>query len=420
MPKLDFEGQPSLHGAHALHPYAAKCPPQLVRYGLTYFSKRGDTVLDPMSGSGTTLVESKLMGRSAHGVDLDPLARLISKVKCCPIEDREIAKFYGQLSGLLLRSWSRTPLPKSFEECHNAGGPNVAAWFSPDVAQDLMRIVAALTDLDAPLKIRQFFWVAFSSLILARTSVANARDIIHSRAHRFDHAKTPQPIQRFHDRVARMRIQMKEFYSSLDRNEYKASVTVSAGDARSIPLDDDSVDLVFTSPPYATALDYPRAHFLAVAWMEPILGMSLADYLKKAPDYIGSVRGRFQNGSFEVMPELTSKRVCSNTLESLSSSCHKQAKVVQRYFLDMSRVMEETTRVLKKGRKAIVVVCPSHIRKVSIPTDEILIELGRGAGLLIKARHQRTIDRRRRLLPYMDGNTLGARMSLEYVLVFQK
>ncbi len=50
MPNLDFDGHDTRSGAHALHPYAAKCPPQLVRYGLRYYSKPGETVLDPMSG----------------------------------------------------------------------------------------------------------------------------------------------------------------------------------------------------------------------------------------------------------------------------------------------------------------------------------------------------------------------------------
>jgi hypothetical protein len=36
---------------------------------------------------------------------------------------------------------------------------------------------------------------------------------------------------------------------------------------------------VFTSPPYATALDYPRAHFLSVPWLEHAILMNIRDYL---------------------------------------------------------------------------------------------------------------------------------------------
>jgi hypothetical protein len=44
-----------------------------------------DVQLDPMAGSGTTLVEARLMGRSAVGVEIDPVAALIAKVKATPL-----------------------------------------------------------------------------------------------------------------------------------------------------------------------------------------------------------------------------------------------------------------------------------------------------------------------------------------------
>jgi hypothetical protein len=54
MPDLDFATHNTLYATHGLHAYAAKCPPQLVGYGLRYYTKPGETVLDPMTGSGTT------------------------------------------------------------------------------------------------------------------------------------------------------------------------------------------------------------------------------------------------------------------------------------------------------------------------------------------------------------------------------
>ena len=65
---------------HGLHPYVAKFMPHFPNLFINLFSQRNETVLDPMCGSGTTLVESLLNGRNAVGVDIDPLARLISSV----------------------------------------------------------------------------------------------------------------------------------------------------------------------------------------------------------------------------------------------------------------------------------------------------------------------------------------------------
>ena len=77
---LSFPTQATLYASHGLHPFAAKCPPQLARWAVERFSKPGDTVLDPMAGSGTVLVESRMLGRSAVGIEIDPLARLLAKV----------------------------------------------------------------------------------------------------------------------------------------------------------------------------------------------------------------------------------------------------------------------------------------------------------------------------------------------------
>ena len=87
----------------------------------------------------------------------------------------------------------------------------------------------------------------------------------------------------------------------------------------------DSVGLVFTSPPYATALDYPRAHFLAVAWMEAALGMTLKDYLAQGSRYVGSERGKFGAGGFVLAPAFAERKMCRDVLTSLASSAARQA-----------------------------------------------------------------------------------------------
>ncbi len=75
---------------HRLHPYKGKFIPQLVEYFLdnhtdnfkteTYF-KKGDIVLDPFSGSGTTMVQANELGIHAIGVDISAFNTLIANVK---------------------------------------------------------------------------------------------------------------------------------------------------------------------------------------------------------------------------------------------------------------------------------------------------------------------------------------------------
>ena len=71
---LDFHGTNSSYGSHAWHPFPAKFPPPLPEFMIRELSDPGDLVLDPMLGSGTTLVEALRLGRRAVGCDIDPLA----------------------------------------------------------------------------------------------------------------------------------------------------------------------------------------------------------------------------------------------------------------------------------------------------------------------------------------------------------
>jgi DNA modification methylase len=420
MPNLNFAKQNTLYATHGLHAFAAKCPPQLVQYGLRYYSKRGELVLDPMAGSGTTLVEAQLMGRNSIGFEIDPVARLIASVKTRCLDDDSIAeasKFVidrtmidiAQLkNGRKSSALYKRAMPPNF---HNRD-----YWFLPEVAASLSILAYHISKAAICEHIRDFLWVVFSSLILSKTSVANARDIIHSRHHHYNHSEPPDVIAKFIFRVSRMRKQMAEF-SELCRRTENATAEVRLGDARSLDLKDETIDLVFTSPPYVTALDYPRAHFMVVPWMKDILGITLTNYKERAEIYIGSERGRFPTG-FKLDDDLRRYQLITSVLLELAKKSERQAKLTQRYFLDMQCVLAQMLRVLKPHKHAIIVVCPSNIRNISIPTHDVFIEMSQKLGFTLKKRHVRTINERRRVLPYMSA--FGARMSTEYVLVFQR
>lgn len=421
MPDLDFTTHNTLYATHGLHAYAAKCPPQLVKYGLHYYSKPGETVLDPMAGSGTTLVEARLMGRHAVGYDIDPLARLIAKVKSRKVSDQFIERAYEIIARKAAKDVTalqskRTP-KAVYERAAPPEFPNREYWFDEDVSSALAILSYHISNTSMPRCARDFFWVAFSSLILAKTSVANARDIIHSRHHYWQHVKPPSVLEKFAARVRSMRKQMADFHARC-RKVIAATSSARIGDARHLRLIDETFDLVFTSPPYANALDYPRAHFLAVAWMREALEVSLGEYRARAPIYVGSERGHLAK-EFAIDERLAQLDLVPSVMTSLAQQSTTHAKHVQRYFVDMYRVFGEIARVLKYRKHAIIVVCPSHIRRVEVPTHEVFVEIGCVHGLKLKGSHTRTISLAKRILPYMQ-EAFGKRMDTEYVLVFQK
>ena len=85
----DFADANTGHLTHALHPYPAKFIPQIPQALIQELSSVGDTVLDMFCGSGTTLLEALRLGRNAVGIDANPLAALISRVKTTPLAAAE-------------------------------------------------------------------------------------------------------------------------------------------------------------------------------------------------------------------------------------------------------------------------------------------------------------------------------------------
>ena len=78
------------YATHGYHRYPAKFIPQIVSRLLEKYTKEGDLIVDPFGGCGTTLVESKIMGRCSIGVDINPAAVLITEAKITPILPEKI------------------------------------------------------------------------------------------------------------------------------------------------------------------------------------------------------------------------------------------------------------------------------------------------------------------------------------------
>ena len=76
---------------HGFYRYPARFSPQFVRAAIKAFTQPGDIVLDPFMGGGTTLVEARIMGRRAIGVDISQLATFIARVKTTPLFNRDFS-----------------------------------------------------------------------------------------------------------------------------------------------------------------------------------------------------------------------------------------------------------------------------------------------------------------------------------------
>ncbi len=114
---------------HGLHEFPAKFIPQIPKWAIRKYSKEGQTVLDPMCGSGTSLVEARLNSRSSYGIDIEPLACLISKVKGNPLDVEKLRREHHRLLDHVRNGARQDIAPPDF--------PNRDYWFRPEVTRSL-------------------------------------------------------------------------------------------------------------------------------------------------------------------------------------------------------------------------------------------------------------------------------------------
>lgn len=80
---------------HCFYKYPARFSPAFAREALKAFTRRGDTVLDPFCGGGTSLVEALVLGRRAVGFDISSLAAFLTRAKTTPLSVHDKNRILG-------------------------------------------------------------------------------------------------------------------------------------------------------------------------------------------------------------------------------------------------------------------------------------------------------------------------------------
>lgn len=404
---LDFHDGASNHRGHSLHAFAAKFPPQLPHLFISQLTGPSDVVLDPMMGSGTALVEAVALGRNALGFDIDPLAVRISHAKTT-LNSRDLENAEQDVVARSQQILEDGDTVESEIQSRFDGDTRkfIDYWFLPETQRELMALVLAIEEVSST-DLRRLLELTFSSIIVTKSGgVSRAMDLAHGRPHRVD-SKTPRNAITQFDRKLRQNL------SYFAKQGFVSPVDVKAqpmmGDARALPLADGAVDFIVTSPPYANAIDYMRAHKFSLVW----LGRSTRSLTKKRSKYIGAERVADVD-SLE-LPESS-----ENTISSLSEMDATKAKILRRYFSEMGQAISEMFRVLRSGRAAVLVVGTSTMRGLDVQTHRCLADIAAQAGFDVVGIGARKLDRNRRMMPVSrvanSGSVIERRMHEEHVI----
>jgi hypothetical protein len=360
------EYKPSETGkwTHDYHRYPAKFIPQLVEKLIDeYITNKEAHINDPFMGCGTTIVTAISRGFKGSGTDINKISYLITKVKAAPINPEHLNRKIKFLLGKLkfLDGNQKSLLDENIEplipQKHIS---RINYWFNEENKNELGKILRVIY-AEEDESIRDFFLVAFSHIlkncsIWLQESTKPTRDL---------NKKPIKPYDALKKHLRKMQSGNDAFFKVVpsDVREYlNKYLNVKIGDAKELPVLNNSVDLIVSSSPYVTSYEYADLHQLSTIWLE--LADDLIEYKK---EFIGTSYKEYEN------KELKSK-IAKNIVFEMTEHNQKMAKEVEAFFIDMQEVFDESFRILKHGGRCCYVIGDTKLKGVAILNAEVFAE----------------------------------------------
>lgn len=362
---------------HSYYTYPAKFIPQLVSRLMTQYSNENDLIVDPFMGSGTTIVEAILKNRKSLGVDINPIAKLVSKVKTTPLDIKKLKSehevlinklsdtyddkesFFNQTNTLDILEKSKSRMVKN---------ERIDYWFKQSQKDDLSIILYHILDIEDE-DIKDFYLIAFAQ-ILKSTSIWLQKSVKPTRDF---NKKDVDAIKLFISKTNSMIKKHDSFNQHLSSdvlnniNEYRK---VFCSDSRKVPLEDLEASMIITSPPYVTSYEYADLHQLPSLWF---------GYLEDLPNF----RKNFIGSRYKTHEKVDLKS--SLAYETISKfEGVKKSDELYSYYADMLESFVEMKRILKPHGIAAIVIGNTKYKNIDILNAEIFIEQMNNIGFSTK------------------------------------
>lgn len=408
---------------HQIHSYPAKLLANIPYFFLQtdYLCPANGIVLDPFCGTGTVMLEANISGRNAIGADANPLAVLISQVKTKYFPSDELQ---SQLKTLLSHARKET-------NQESLQLPHIDRWFSPSTIKQLSQLETAISKIESE-ESKSFFQLCFSSLIkkvsFADPNISVPVILNPERFSKYPNRKsaaefklkTLQCVDVFEKYEDICELNIKRIETLKDISDKGLYSEVISDDARHLSQsfgsenkrEDESVDMIITSPPYAGAQKYIRSSWLNLYW----LGTKAPEKIRLLNDKnIG--REDYHKSDYS-RRKVTGIAEADKVLESLydEGKCER-ACIVGNYLNEMKQALDESMRVLKKGGYMVIVIGNNTVCNRPFDTQAYLTTYLEQKGMTLQFK---LIDDIKSYGLMTKRNKTASTISCEWVLVFKK
>lgn len=391
---------------HCYHSYPAMMIPQVARKLLADYAPEGKLALvfDPFAGSGTTLVESSVLGVKSVGTDLNPLARFMSNVKNThyPLEDVQIA-----ITHLLTNLFAYNPAEVKNTDFSRIS--NYTFWYSADSLYKLAYLNQIILELKP--EIQDFFLLCLSETVREVSFTRNGEFKRYKMSAKQLEKFNPDVFAIFEKKVWRNTKGLESFNAVGDANLASVYNFDSSNVIPSEIIAQGSVDMVVTSPPYGdshTTVAYGQFSRWANEWFDFENAKTLDRLL------MGGVISK------EVQFETESIK---EDLQLIKNQDEKRYFEVISFLNDYHKSIQNVAEVIRKGGRVCYVVGNRRVKNVQINLDYFTAEMFEKCGFKHEITIVREIPNKRMPSKNSPSNKTGEKvetMSNEYIVILTK
>ncbi|MGM9790799.1 MAG: DNA methyltransferase [Candidatus Cryptobacteroides sp.] len=405
---------------HGFHKYPAKFIPQIPGWAIRRYlgDSKDNLILDPFSGSGTTLVEATLSGNSGVGIDVDPLSVLIAKVKTTPLDITLLNRIV---------EWFRIQIREYNGPLFTPKCSTLEHWFPLDTITNLARLRSIIEQIPVTFgkservrDIYDFLIICFSSII-RRVSFADNESQKTYVSH--THIKEPEEVFPLFDAQLNYCVERIIQYSQRTNLGQATVIRASSSEPLTGWLDGQTVDLAITSPPYIKAIDYIYNQMVELFWIGDLFEMDTqTKQNSNKKNYVGNKQIPAKEYSDFIpmnhifnISELDEK--IFEVFDKDVKNGLKHSYIVYKYFSLMNNHFQAMADCMNPGAHYVFVVGDSDVSDIHFNTASYLAEQAARFGFVLTNRWGYIIKNR---FMRFDRKGRGGKIDIDWVLDFQK